>query len=116
MGDGASSALGPPRPPPRGRGGLLRPYGRWSQPGLRPSDVVGSWSSTVPIHAYSSSGAIPVGKAPGESVSCSADGHLRQECCAAGGGGGSGYRPSPRDLPAKRCQVGSTWRANGPHP
>ena len=57
-----------------------------AKPSLRPSAVVGGLSSTVAIHTYSSSGAIQVGKAPGESVFWSAHGHLRQECCAAGGG------------------------------
>ena len=150
MGEGASPALGPPRPPPHGRGDVLRfgateapaawargppplgdhrgprrvsagvssacAVGAGAQPGLRPSAVFNSESSTVAIHTYSSSGAFPVGQAPGESVSWSAHGHLRQECCAVGGGGGSGYGPSPRDLPAKCRPVGSTWRAKGLHP
>ena len=44
MGEGAPSVLGPLRPPPDGRGGLLRLHGRrWSQPGLRPSSKCPGW-------------------------------------------------------------------------
>ena len=60
--------------------------GAGAKPGLRLSAVVDSESGTVAIHTHSSSGAFPVGQAPGESVSWSAHGHLRQECCAVGGG------------------------------
>ena len=39
-----------------------------------------------------------------------AHGRLRQKCRALGREGGSGHGPSPRDPPAKRRPVGSTWR------
>ena len=39
-----------------------------------------------------------------------ARGRLRQKCRARGREGGSGHGPSPRDPPAKRRPVGSTWR------
>ena len=48
--------------------------------------------------------------AVGSWVEGPAHGRLRENCRARGREGGSGHGPSPRDPPAKRRPVGSTWR------
>ena len=102
MGEGASSVLGPPRPPPHGRGGLIRfgtteapaAWARGPPPFLdhrgprHPSAVFGSYFGTVAIRTYLSSGAFPLGQAPRESVSWPAHGHSGRSAVRRGGGGG----------------------------
>ena len=95
MGEGASFALVSPRPPPHGRAGLLC-FGTTEAPT--------AWAWGPPCVR---------GRRDGEDGS--AHGHLREKCRAPGEGGVPGHGPSPRDLPAKRRPVGSTWRAKGPH-
>ena len=47
MGDGASSALGPPRPVPHGQGGLLR-FGTTEAPAASAKGVIALWDHRGP--------------------------------------------------------------------
>ena len=87
--------LAEPAPPPLRRGGLLR---------------LGFTEAGVCVSPLQTCGTVDWGDTTGGLEDGPAHGHLRQKCRAPGEGGGPGHGPSPRDLPAKRRPVGSTWR------
>ena len=103
--------MGSPRPPPLRRRGLFR-FGTTEAPAAEARGPPSLW-----IHR---GGGLRVPSA--DVRHCGLGGHDRRvrgwprartpsaEVPCAGGGGGPGHGPSPRDPPAKRRPVGSTWR------